>query len=92
MESKKNKSNFLVQGTILAVAAIVAKIIGMIYRIPLSRILGDEAYSYYGTANEIYTILLMISTFSLPLAVSRWYRKRSISASGKMHRKFSAVP
>lgn len=71
MGSKKNKQNFLVQGTILAVAAIVAKIIGMIYRIPLSRILGDEAYSYYGTANEIYTILLMISTFSLPLAVSK---------------------
>ena len=92
MESKKNKSNFLVQGTILAVAAIVAKIIGMIYRIPLSRILGDEAYSYYGTANEIYTILLMISTFSLPLAVSKMVSEKVHLGGGKMHRKFSAVP
>ncbi len=71
MKEKNSSSNFLVQGTILAVAAIIAKVIGMVYRIPLSRILGDEGYAYYGTANEIYMILLMISTFSLPLAVSK---------------------
>lgn len=71
MKEKNSNSNFLVQGTILAAAAIIAKVIGMVYRIPLSRILGDEGYAYYGTANEIYMILLMISTFSLPLAVSK---------------------
>ena len=57
------------QGTILAVASIIARVIGMIYRIPLTNILGDEGNGYYTTANQIYTILLMISTFSLPLAV-----------------------
>lgn len=71
METKKSKSNYLVQGTILAAAAIFAKIIGMIYRIPLTHIIGDEGNGYYGTANSIYSILLMISTFSLPLAVSK---------------------
>jgi len=74
---KKKKSNsFLVQGTILAVASILAKIIGMIYRIPLTNILGDEGNSYYSTANEIYTILLMVSSFSLPLAVSKLVSER----------------
>lgn len=71
MGTKKNKSNYLVQGTILAAASIFARIIGMIYRIPLTRILGDEGNAYYGSANSIYSILLMISTFSLPLAVSK---------------------
>ena len=76
MEKKENKSNYLVQGTILAVASIIARVIGMIYRIPLTNILGDEGNGYYTTANQIYTILLMISTFSLPLAVSKLISER----------------
>ena len=76
MENKENKSNYLVQGTILAVASIIARVIGMIYRIPLTNILGDEGNGYYTTANQIYTILLMISTFSLPLAVSKLVSER----------------
>ena len=56
----------LVQGTILAAASIIAKIIGLIYRIPLTNILGDDGNSYYSTANEIYSIILMVSSFSLP--------------------------
>ena len=71
METNNNKSNYLVQGTILAAASIFARIIGMIYRIPLTHILGDEGNAYYGSANSIYSILLMVSTFSLPLAVSK---------------------
>lgn len=66
----------LVQGTILAVASIIAKVIGLIYRIPLTNILGDDGNSYYSTANEIYSIILMISSFSLPLAVSRLMSER----------------
>ena len=68
--------NVLVQGTILAAASIIAKIIGLIYRIPLYNILGDVGNSYYSTANEIYSIILMISSFSLPLAVSRLMSER----------------
>ena len=70
------KSNFLAQGTILVIASFVAKAIGMIYRIPLTHILGDDGNGYYSTANEIYTIILMISSFSLPLAVSRLVAER----------------
>lgn len=76
--SKKSssKTNFLAQGTILVIASFVAKAIGMIYRIPLTHILGDDGNGYYSTANEIYTIILMISSFSLPLAVSRLVAER----------------
>ena len=56
-EKKTTGKNFLVQGTILAAASIIAKIIGLIYRIPLNNILGSEGISYYGTSNEIYAIL-----------------------------------
>ena len=66
----KGSNNFLVQGSILAAASIIAKVIGLIYRVPLTNILGDKGNSYYSTANEIYSIILMISSFSLPLSVS----------------------
>lgn len=75
-EKKKSGRNFLVQGSILAAASIIAKIIGMIYRIPLTNVLGDEGNSYYSTANEIYNIVLMISSFGLPLAVSKLVSER----------------
>ena len=50
--SKKSssKTNFLAQGTILVIASFVAKAIGMIYRIPLTHILGDDGNGYYSTA------------------------------------------
>ena len=74
--SKKASHNFLVQGSILAIASIIARVIGLIYRIPLTNTLGDSGNSYYSTANEIYSIILMISSFSLPLAISRMMSER----------------
>lgn len=71
--SKKNNgaSNALVQGSILAAASIISRIIGLIYRIPMQRILGDIGIGYYSTAFEIYNVMLIISSYSLPLAVSK---------------------
>ncbi len=75
-EKNKSGNNFLVQGSILAAAAIIAKVIGLVYRIPLTNILGNEGNSYYSMANEIYAILLMVSCFNLPLAVSKLVSER----------------
>lgn len=70
-KNKKSSSSFLMQGSILAVASLVSRIIGLIYRIPLTNIIGDTGNNYYGTAFRIYNILLIISSYSLPLAVSK---------------------
>ena len=40
-QNKKSSTSFLVQGSILAIASIVSRIIGLIYRIPLTNIIGD---------------------------------------------------
>ena len=70
-ETRKSESNFLVQGSILAAASMISRIIGLLYRIPLKSIIGDIGNDYYGTAMEIYSILLLISSYSLPVAVSK---------------------
>lgn len=67
----KNKSNFVVQGTILAVAGILVRIIGVIYRIPLRQMMGATAMGYYSTAFDIYSMFLLISSMSMPIAVSK---------------------
>ncbi len=69
--SKEKKNAFLVQGTILALASIMVRFVGIIYRIPLQRLLGDEGMGYYSTAYEIYSVLLILSSFSLPTAISK---------------------
>jgi stage V sporulation protein B len=70
-KNKQSKTSFLVQGSILAVASVVSRIIGLFYRIPFTNIVGDLGNNYYGTAFKIYNILLIISSYSLPLAVSK---------------------
>ncbi len=72
MISKKKKShNFIVQGGILAIAGIITRIIGLFYRVPVTNIIGDEGNGYYAAAYQIYNIMLLISSYSLPLAISK---------------------
>ena len=70
-QQKKNNSSFLVQGAILAAAGIITRLIGIAYRIPVNNILGDEGQGFYGCAYSIYNIALLLTSYSLPLAVSK---------------------
>ena len=76
MAQKKAEKNFMAQGAILGIASIVVRIIGLIYRIPLNNILGEKGVAYYGVAFEVYSILLLLSSYSLPLAVSKMVSAR----------------
>ena len=69
--NKHSDTKFLMQGTILAVASIISRIVGLIYRVPLTATIGKTGNDYYGTAYEIYNIILLISSYSIPLAVSK---------------------
>lgn len=83
MQTKNKNNDFLVQGSILAVASIVVRLIGLLYRIPMQRIIGDEGMGYYGYAFEVYNIALILSSYSLPLAVSKLVSARSINKEYK---------
>lgn len=81
--AKKSDHNFLLQGSILAIAQIISKIVGLVYRIPLTAIIGKRGNDYYGTAFEIYNIILIISSFSIPLAVSKLVAARIANGEAK---------
>ncbi|MCI8505373.1 MAG: polysaccharide biosynthesis protein [Lachnospiraceae bacterium] len=76
-KKKKKANNFLVQGSILAAAGILVRIIGMVYRIPMQNKIGSAAMGIYSSAYYIYNIMLLLSSYSLPLAVSKMVSARA---------------
>lgn len=87
MSKSSAKNSILLQGSILAAASLIVRLIGLVYRIPLNRILGDEAMGYYSTAFEFYNLALLLSSYSLPLAVSKLVSTREIKGQHRNSRK-----
>ena len=71
MKKENNNGGIIVQAGILAAASIVVRIIGLLYRSPLTAVIGDEGNGYYGYAFNIYSIVLMVSSYSIPSAISK---------------------
>ncbi|MGM9941006.1 MAG: oligosaccharide flippase family protein [Bulleidia sp.] len=71
MKKKKNLKNSLLMGGMIGTAGMfVAKLIGLLYSIPLSSILGsDMLMSYYGTAYRVYSYILNVFTAGIPFAI-----------------------
>lgn len=68
---KKNDNTLVKNASFLMVAALISKIIGMLYKSPLSTTLGNNSYAMFNYAQNVYFILLMIASFSIPQAVSK---------------------
>lgn len=66
-----SKKGLFVQAGILAIAGVISRIIGLLYGSPLAAIIGDEGNGYYGAAYAIYTIVLLVSSYSIPSAMSK---------------------
>ncbi|MCI8844909.1 MAG: polysaccharide biosynthesis protein [Lachnospiraceae bacterium] len=70
------KDGFIMQAGILAAASIICRMIGLLYRGPLTGIIGDEGNGYYSTAYNIYTIVLLVSSYSIPSAIAKVLAQR----------------
>ncbi|GAB2676955.1 oligosaccharide flippase family protein [Paenibacillus thermoaerophilus] len=67
----------LVKGTlILAVAALVARALGLVQRVPLEHLLGKDGSGMFGQANNAYLALLVIATAGIPSALSKLVSER----------------
>ena len=89
--SDTKKQSFLHGTMLLALSTAIVKIIGAFYSIPLNAIIGEQGFGYYSTAYEIYTLLLMISTAGLPVAMSRMISEASSLGHYKQVRKIYTV-
>ncbi|WP_027205874.1 putative polysaccharide biosynthesis protein [Butyrivibrio fibrisolvens] len=69
--AEKGSNGILKQAGILAAAGIVVRIIGLLYKSPLTSIIGDEGNGYYNAAYNWYITALMIASYSIPSAISK---------------------
>lgn len=69
--ASQKKQSVLNGAVILMVAVVSVKVIGALFKMPLTDMLGTVGRGYFQSAYEIYTPIFAISMAGLPVAVSR---------------------
>lgn len=78
MEKSKVKNSIILSGLIGTGGFFFAKLISLLYVIPLSTILGSVTYTgYYGTAYRIYSYFLNVFSAGFPFAIATLVAKYS---------------
>ena len=85
--STPKKNSFFGGAGILTAGIIIVKLIGALYKIPLGNILTDAAFSDFNTAYNIYSLLIIISTGGLPVALSKMVSEANALGRGNQVRK-----
>ena len=70
-KKKSHKSSFGKSALIIAAGGILCKIIGAIYRIPLTNALGSEGIGLYQLVYSVYALFVVIVTGGITQAISR---------------------
>lgn len=70
-KSEQKQQSFMYATLIMAVSTIIVKVLGLVFRIPITNLLGTVNMGYYSTAYEVYLPIYSIAMAGLPVAVSR---------------------
>ena len=65
------KQKFIRGALILTISGILCKALGAIYRIPLGNTIGTEGMGFYQMAYPVYSVLIVLSSAGIPVALSR---------------------
>ena len=67
----RNNNNAFLKGTIsLSISVIITKILGVLFKVPLSYVLGDEGMGYFNTAYAIYGFFYILCTAGVPKSLT----------------------
>lgn len=90
--TQKTSTKLFVSGVlILTISNLIVKAIGLLFKIPLHDILGDEGMGYFNAAYTIYTAFFMISTAGLPVAISYMVSRSRAAGNFKQVKKVSRI-
>lgn len=81
MESTNNKQGLMKGAMILSMGVLASRIIGMLYRIPIRNILGDDGNSLYGVAYTVYAMILTLTAIAIPGALSKLIAERKAAGA-----------
>jgi stage V sporulation protein B len=85
---KSKKTSMLNGAMILMIAIVIVKIIGVLFKMPMTSMIGTVGRGYFNSAYEIYTPIFAVSMAGLPVAVSRMVAE---SVALKKYRQARAV-
>ena len=90
---RSEKKHILFSGAIiLALAGALVKVIGLVYKIPLTNLIKSEGMGYFNSAYTIYTFFYMLSTAGLPVAISMLVSQaRTLGNRGRVKKIFSTA-
>lgn len=83
MKTTDNKQSLMKGAMILSIGVLASRIIGMLYRIPIRNILGDDGQSLYGVAYSIYVVILTLTAMAIPGALSKLIAERRAAGAYK---------
>ena len=83
MKTTQNRQSLMKGAMILSIGVLASRIIGMLYRIPIRNILGDEGQSLYGVAYGIYVVILTLTAMAIPGALSKLIAERRAAGAYK---------
>ncbi len=89
--SEPKKQSYLTGAAILAATVALTKVVGMIYKIPLFNLLGDEGTGHFNVIYNIYTLVLTLSTAGVPVALSRLISESEAASRPVQARRFYTV-
>lgn len=81
--SKQKSQTYMLGAVILVISNIIVKLIGAVFRIPLTSIIGVEGMAYFNAAYSIYVMFYTVSTAGLPVAISRMISSANSSGNYK---------
>lgn len=70
-ETKRKQQSFEYGAMILLTSTVLVKLIGAIFKIPLSNLIGDLGFGYFSSAYDLFTPIYTLAMAGLPIAVSR---------------------
>ena len=88
-KTAKNKKRIFSGAAVLLVGSVVAKMLGALYRIPLTNILGAEGMGMYQLVFPVYALFMVLATAGIPTSLSRTVAEKR--ALGENAKKYFAV-
>ncbi len=83
------KKSFLAGTLILAISGIIVRFIGLFYKLPLAKLIGEEGLALCGYPYQLYIVLLAISSTGIPIAISKLVSEKvAIRRYDEAHRIF----
>lgn len=90
--TQKTSTKLFVNGVlILTISNLIVKAIGLLFKIPLHDILGDDGMGYFNAAYTIYTTFFMVSTAGLPVAISYMISRSRAAGNFKQVKKIMRI-